>query len=699
MYAAGVRAGMILLSFLLAALLPFNAHAQIDTQPKVQARLIAEQETAAPGSTVTVALEEVIRPEWHTYWSNPGEAGLPTTIDWTLPAGWKAGAIHWPYPKRLPVGPLMQYGYENKVWLLTDLTVPSDAKPGSVAMLKAAASWLVCRQVCIPEDAVLSLPLAIGSASAANAIFTQDFALGRAKLPMGAPWPARFHAGPGLSLFLASTSLAEARPSDVEFFPSRGGEVKDMAVQELGFAKDGLVLAMTPGKKPASTLDGVVEIASAGGSTKAYTVRAEPGAVPAAQFVTPQSADAESGMSWALALVFAFVGGLILNLMPCVLPVLAMKALAVASKAHAEKGEAAREGLAYGAGAVLSFLALGAAVLGLRAGGETVGWGFQLQNPAAVAAFALLIFAVGLNLSGVFEVPGFGAGDTLTRKGGAAGAFFTGVLAVAVAAPCTASFMATALGFALTQTTLVALSVFLALGFGFAAPFVLLGLFPVLLALLPKPGGWMLRFRQLLAFPMYGAAAWLLWVVTQEAGSAGLIAALAAMIALAFAAWCWDASRQSAGGWRVAGAIVALAALIGAGILTGRIAIAPATISSSAASLSDISTEPYSAARLTELRTENRPIFVNATAAWCITCLVNEKAAFTARVRDAFASRHVAYLLADYTNRNEEVAALLSAHGRAGVPLYLYYAPGASDAVVLPQILTESAIIDAIGKN
>jgi thiol:disulfide interchange protein DsbD len=682
----------VFLAVLIALLAGAPAAAQIDSLPKVQARLIAEAGEIAPGGTLTVALEEDIRLGWHTYWVNPGEAGLPTTLDWSLPAGWRADAIQWPAPKRLPVGPLMNYGYEGKVWLLQRLNAPADAKPGTLVTLKAHASWLVCQEVCIPEDETLRAQVAVSvSPIAPYATIEEQFADARAKIPVPSPWPVTFHASDTLDLFVASPSLAKMQLKDATFFPLEEGFVVGMAAQRIGTAENGLVLRLKPGKKArnARALAGVLVLTSADGSVQALDVNAKPGAVPAAQF---GEATGDTGL--ALALLFALLGGLILNLMPCVLPILAMKALAIANKAHAEKGEAARESFAYGAGAILSFTALGLALVILRAGGAAIGWGFQLQEPAAVAGFALLIFAVGLNLSGVFEFSGgIAAGDSLARRGGALGSFFTGVLAVAVAAPCTAPFMAAALGYALTQSAMVSLLVFLALGLGFALPFVLIGLSPALLRLLPKPGAWMLRFKQLLAFPMYGAAGWLVWVLTQEAGPDGLVLVLAAMIALAFAAWAWDASRNAAPGWRMAGGIFAVLGLIAAlaSLPLIETSAVPAAIT---VQPGGIPSEPYSAAKLAQLRSVNRPVFVDATAAWCITCLVNEKVALSSPlVRDAFARKHVAYLVADWTSRNPEITALLAAHGRSGVPLYLYYAPGAADAAVLPQVLTEGEVL------
>jgi thiol:disulfide interchange protein DsbD len=671
-----------------------EAAAQLDSAPKVEARLIAKTGEVAPGGSVTVALEENIRPGWHTYWINPGDAGAPTEIKWTLPPGWRVGPIQWPFPKRVPVGPLMDYGYDGRVWLLTKLAAPREAKPGDIVTLKAAASWLVCKEVCVPEDATLTLPLSISAKPAAPyATIEDDFVAARARLPQPAPWPARFKASGTLDLFAASPALTAALLKDASFFPLAQGMVHGIAAQKLGFVDSGIVLRMMPESKAkrAQHLDGVLVLTSADGSQRALSIHASRGAIPPARF-----GESESELGLALALLFALIGGVILNLMPCVLPILAMKALAIANVAHGDRREASREGLAYGAGAVLSFAALGLAVVLLRTSGEAIGWGFQLQEPAAVAGFALLIFAVGLNLSSVFEIGGIGSGDSLARRGGLAGSFFTGILAVAVAAPCTAPFMAAALGYALAQSTSVALLVFVTLGIGFALPFVLIGFAPGLTRRLPRPGPWMLRLKQALAFPMYGAAAWLVWVLAQEAGPNGLIAALAAMVALAFAAWAWSASRNAAPRWRLAGGVLAILALLAA-LATLPLIHSTAAAPRAAADVSGIPSEPYSQARLNQLREANRPVFINATAAWCITCLVNERVAFSgAAVRDTFARRHVAYLVADWTNRNPEISALLQENGRSGVPLYLYYASGGGAPKVLPQVLTQDAILTAI---
>ena len=678
---------------LLAVLAP--AAAQIDHAPKVVARLIAERDAAAPGGKLTVALEEDIRPGWHTYWSNPGDAGAPTEIKWTLPPGWKAGAIQWPYPQRDPVGPLMDYGYEGKPWLLVELEAPADAKPGEAVHLSAAVSWLVCREVCIPEDAVLNLTLYVeANAPPPDPITAEQFAAARAKIPAVSPWPMRYALDGDLRLYVRAPALAgAAKPVDAQFFPARPGQVKDVAPQTLGFAADGVVLRLQPGSKLArgGALDGVLMFTSADKSVQALQVAARPGAVPPARF------EESAAITLALALLFALIGGLILNVMPCVLPVLAMKALALAGHAGADRRHARLESFTYCAGAVLSFVAFGLLLVVLRAGGAAIGWGFQLQEPIVVAGLALLMFAVGLNLSGVFELDAVSAGEGLARKGGLVGAFFTGVLAVAVAAPCTAPFMATAIGYGLMQSPAIVLAVFAALGLGFALPFLLLGLWPAMHRILPKPGAWMLRLKQILALPMYGAAAWLVWVLSQQVDRAGLVIALAALAALGVSLWLWGTTRSGQDWVRKAGAIVAIVGVAGALYALTLVGRAPAPPSGQA-EFAGIKSEPYSAARLEALRRAHRAVFVDATASWCITCLVNEEAALSRpAVGAAFAGKHIAFLVADWTNRNPEITALLEAHQRSGVPLYLYYAPGAAEAVVLPQILTEGEVLQTIG--
>lgn len=680
-----------------------------DEKPKVVASFIPEAKGVAPGGTVTVALKEVIRKNWHTYWINPGDSGAPTEIKWRLPPGWEANPIQWPYPKRLPVGPLMNFGYEDEVSLLVDMKAPADAVPGETVTLEADVTWLVCSDVCIPEETKLSLPLTIAAAAPPPDGETSAlFAEARGKLPHASPWEAVYDASDKrFALLVKAPELAGASPREAIFYPAADGFAEAAAPQKVGTTSNGLVIESATGWKmnnaeKRAKVDGVaglLVLTGADGRTDALEIAASPGPVPASSVTFA----AVSTISLAEALLFAFLGGLILNLMPCVFPVLSMKALALAAKRETP-ATARASALAYGAGVLASFVALASVLMALREGGDAIGWGFQLQQPLFVMALALLMFAVGLNLSGLFEIGGTrlaNAGGALTQKHGASGSFFTGVLAVVVATPCTAPFMGAAMGFALTQTIVVSLSVFVALGLGFAAPFMLLGLWPRALRLLPRPGAWMTTLRQVLAFPMYGAAIWLVWVLSFQAGSDGVLAALAAALALAFALWAYGVSQNATGRARMAGLAAAVLALGGVALSASYAgaSVAPAAAGNETASDSALGYEPFTAARLEALRGEQRPVFVNATAAWCITCLVNEKVALSgAKLQQAFADKKVAALKADWTNQDAEITKLLAQQGRSGVPLYLYYAPGSSQAIVLPQILTEATVIAALSR-
>lgn len=650
----------------------------------VQVKLVPERLAVAPGGKITVAIEQTIEKGWHTYWSNPGDAGLPTTAAWKLPAGWQAGAIAWPYPQQERTGPLMDYGYENKVWLLVDLTAPATAKPGRID-ISAHVEWLVCREVCVPEDATVPLTLFVEAAPApADAVSAEQFASARARLPAASPWPVRYEAvkgdKPALKLFVEAGGLSgKAKPVSAVFFPARSGLIADAAPQTMMVHDTGLMLSLTPSPKfAAGALDGVLVLTSPDHSVQALNVRASPGVVPA-----------EGGsLSLVMAMLFAFLGGIILNVMPCVLPVLAMKVLALA-RAGEGQARARVEAFAYGAGAIASFIALGLVLALLREAGQMIGWGFQMQEPVVVAASALLFLVIGLNLSGVFEINPVTAGDSLARRSGLTGAFFTGVLAVAVAAPCTAPFMATAIGFAVTQGPATALGVFAALGVGFALPFLLVGVFPALCRFLPKPGMWMVRLKQWLALPMYASVLWLIWVLAQQTTLTGLALVLWALCAVTFALFFYGRGR---GRYALVALVVAVALAGGAGFVG---LSRPAQSSALAGGLG----ENYTPEKLAKLRAQNRPVFVDASASWCISCLVNEEAALKRpAVRKAFADHHVAVLVADWTNRDPVVTRLLEAHGRSGVPLYVYYPAGAKDGQekVLPQILTEDIVLKAI---
>ncbi|WP_370868367.1 protein-disulfide reductase DsbD family protein [Phenylobacterium sp.] len=695
-------AGLLLAA--LAAPLTLAAAAQaapVDTG-HLKAELIAQTQAIAPGQTIQVALRQEIDKGWHTYWRNPGDSGEATKIGWTLPAGWQAGDFVWQPPEPQPAGPLVNYGYSGEVILPMTLTAPADATPGQSVTLRAAAAFLVCEEICIPEDALLELTLPVQAQPAEPAgRWAQPIARALEAAPKPAGLTAAFQNGDdGLKLAVTGDVLAGADMADSYFFPFDGAVIDHAAPQAIERGPQGLTLTLTPsyafqGPEPPQVMAGVIRVGEA-----YYEIEAQAGPLPAeaAGLGAPaaRASGGGAGLGLPLALVFAVLGGLILNLMPCVFPILAMKAASLAGHAH-EQTAARRQGLAFLVGVLATFIALALVLIIAQAAGAAVGWGFQLQSPPVVAALCLLMLAVALNLSGVFEIGTSlqGVGSGLAARGGLAGAFFTGVLAVVVAAPCTAPFMAPALGWALTQSAPAALLVFAALGLGFAAPFVAVAFAPGLLARLPRPGPWMDNLRKVLAFPMYGAAAWLLWVLTLQVGPMGLARLLAAAVVLALAAWLYGLSQGRSGVALKGGAAVLALAAVAAALIPAYQASAPAGEASGA--VAELPYEPYSAQRLAELRAQGSPVFVNFTAAWCVTCQVNEQVALARQgVADALAETGTVYLKGDWTRKDEVIAAELARHGRAGVPLYLIYDDAGADPVILPQILTEGAVVRAL---
>jgi thiol:disulfide interchange protein DsbD len=707
---AGIKLLMSMLFtalFLALALIPQGSKAQIADRPnRVQVELLASAAAVRPGDTVTIGLRQIIAPGWHTYWSNPGDSGEPTRIAWSLPGGASAGPIQWPLPHAIPVGPLTNYGYSEEVTLLSDIKVPPDAA-GPSFDIKAEAKWLVCEQICIPEEKTvsLSLPLIGAGLTPRPSPHMSAIDAARAKIPSPAPWHAAFSAGADkVTLKIAGAGGKIPAGSDVHFFPLDWGKINHAAPQKAAFQNGDLILTMAPGEAPdtlrSGPFGGVLAVEPKGGGAggrQGYGIVASLSETPIAPApaATPTAGDVSGGISFLLAAGFAFLGGLILNLMPCVFPVLSLKALSLAKDAGDARTRRLK-GVIYLAGVLASFAVIGAALAALRAAGAGIGWGMQFQSPVFVLAMMALFLALGLNLSGVFNIGGniAGMGDSLTRRPGVIGYFFTGVLATAVATPCTAPFMGTAMGYAFGQPLHVMFAVLLALGFGFALPIVLLSLSPALGRLLPKPGAWMETFKQLMAFPLYATVGWLLWVLSVQQGSDGVVAGSITLIGVAFAVWLLGRGAEGGALRTASAALVAIAAIVlGASALTAT----PTQIPGGAAAESKggPKAQPFTQAALDSLLDQRKPVFVNLTAAWCITCKLNERMALRSdAVAAAFEERGISYLVGDWTNGDPEITALLKAHGRVGVPLYLLYSgqPGAQPEI-LPQILTESIVI------
>jgi thiol:disulfide interchange protein/DsbC/DsbD-like thiol-disulfide interchange protein len=687
----------------------------------VKARLVSEQDSIAPGQSVWVALELDIRDGWHTYWRNPGDSGQATQIAWTLPQGVTASDIQWPAPHRFVVAPLVNYGYAKHAMHLVKISAAPELKGGTALELKAKASWLVCADVCIPESADLELQLPVSAAGGPNdPAVAQLFDQARAELPAAAPAASSAKIVDGQLVITLGKAWGEtlSRIKSLAFYPFDDGVIEYAAPQTLS-RRDGAVdLAVKIGYKPpragevrglliaaeeggapgqngADLIQIPIEIAAAFGGAGAPAAAVPPRFAPA-----PASAGQEKTPGLFALILLAVLGGLILNLMPCVFPVLSIKAISLVAQAKTDPAAVRAKGMVFAAGVIVSMLLLAGVLLGLRAGGEQIGWGFQLQSPLFVTFMVYLLLAVGLNLSGVFEFGGglAGVGDSLTHGEGLRASFFTGVLTTLVATPCTAPFMAAAVGVALTQSPVMALVVFTALGVGLSLPYLALSFAPWLRRALPKPGAWMDTMKQIFAFPMYASAAWLLWVLAQQTSSLGLGAALAGALLVAFAAWAYQKSRGSTAAGRMTAIITAAAAVLLAIALPVRLAGVAAAAPAAAASADGGSWQPYDASRVQAAEASGAPMLIDFTASWCLTCLVNERNAFAdPAVQQIFRQKGVTLVKADWTNQDPAITQALAHFHRAGVPLYVVYnaKPGSTEPQVLPQLLTAGIVESA----
>ena len=679
---------LILTLFLWLLALPSFASQSIPVDTgKVTASLVSSHNAVPPGGKFHVALRTVLDDHWHTYWKNPGDSGEPVFIDWTIPEGMSKGDIAWPLPHTLATGPIINYGFEGTPIFPVEFTVPDTAELGSVIIVDADFYYLVCKDVCIPEQGKASLPVKIADYEVDD-VWQAEINTALAATPKAGDITGAIRKLDSNVIIGFQNLPASADVSSAYYFPYDQGVLSHSEPQSVKEGSRGLELV-----SQADYLwdDGLPETVSGVLSFEQNGKRIGQEVSLAVGQILDVGLSGASGPNAAIggvtlwtAIIGALIGGLILNLMPCVFPVISIKALSVAKSAHGERSVIKREAWLYTAGVIATFLLLTFILLALKAGGSEIGWGFQLQSPKVVGVLAVLLFVIGLNLLGLFE---FGTslqntGSELTQKSGAAGSFFTGALAVVVATPCTAPLMAGAVGYALAAPALVTLAVFMALAIGFALPFLLIAYVPGLLSKLPKPGPWMIRFKEILAFPVLAAAIWLVWVLSLQAGEDGVLYVLAAMLTAGFAIWCF---KRKAGFAKILGAIAVLAAIA-----------LPISIYPSQAAIAH-ETEAWSAARVSQLQAENRPIFVDFTAAWCVTCKVNEKVVLDQdRTQKLFADTNTAFLIADWTNKDDTIAQELAKYGRAGVPLYLVYNQNSVNPAILPQVLTYDVIKDAI---
>jgi thiol:disulfide interchange protein len=673
----------VLCRLMIAALMLIGLQAPVVAQQaggkNIAVSLVPGAGQAPAGGAIPIAFVMKPKPTWHGYWKNPGDAGAEATIAWDLPPGVSVSDLRYPVPERLVVSGIMNYVYEHDYALLAELKVAGNIAPGTRLPLKAKLDYLACTdEICVPESAEVSAEIVAGAAGSA-VVRDARFDAFEAAMPKPLGTDGRFEVKDD-RVRIAVPLPAAMAVADPYFFPLEYGALDHGAVQNVSRNGDMLIVETKAGSNAAgmARIDGLLKI----GEGQGLLLTAIPGPVPAAGAAV-SGAEAESdgagGGVILAALGGAILGGLLLNIMPCVFPILSLKALSLA-KAGGDEGTARREALAYTAGVILVCLALGAALLGLRAGGAAVGWAFQLQDPRVILVLLLLVSAIALNLAGLFELPAIGGGDRLASAGGAQGAFWTGALAAFVATPCTGPFMGAALGAALVLPTAAALAIFAGLGLGLALPFLLLGFVPALRRRLPKPGAWMDRLRRILSIPMFLTALGLAWILGRQAGVDAMALGLGAALLLALGLW-WVGVRQGhPRAW------LPIAPALVAGLVA--ILIVPMETPAIAKAQGVLKSEPFSEARLAALRDEGRPVFVYFTADWCITCKVNEKGVLSRDdVAQSFANRNVAVLAGDWTRGDASIGQFLAQHGRSGVPLYLYYAPG-QEAKILPQILT-----------
>ena len=685
--------------------MPLCAFAEAVRTAHSTVELVAEQASLpADGGVVTLGLHLRPNPGWHAYWRNPGDAGKEPSMRWRLPDGFEAGALRFPTPHLIPFGEFNTYGFDGPILLLADLQVPQGLVAGETHALDAKASWVVCDdELCVPEEAQLGLTLPVGDAGS-NPATASLFAEARRKLPQAMEWPARFAVVDGG----VEVEVVVPAGTDVDEPYLFVANKRFVRYGEQRFHRSGgtLRFAMAAGGA-AERLESATAVLRGVGDVEGTLLNLTKTAallppLPAAVATAPST----SALGVLQAILFGVLGGVVLNLMPCVFPILSMKALGLVQLSGAERTAVRASGLLYTAGVLVAFAAIAALLLALRAAGNAVGWGFQLQSPWVNLALGLGMVAIGLNLAGLFEIGTrlMGMGQGAAEGGGEKrAAFLTGLLAVVVATPCTAPFMAGALGYALVQPAAVAMAVFLALGVGLALPYLALTWIPALGRALPKPGPWMGVFRQVLAFPMLATALWLFWVVGKQLGASSMAVALLAALLLAFALWAFGRSVAANGAWRWRiGAALGLAACLGASARLDDFRAPPAVAANVpvAGTLGKLALQRFSPALVQSYVAARQPVFVYFTADWCISCKVNERVALaTDAVGDAINERGIKVVEGDWTAEDPVITEWLTMYGRAGVPLYLYFPRGSSSidaGVVLPQVLLPDIVIDAI---
>lgn len=667
-----LRVFTLILVFFLSPLQSRAAESQWAKQPHVRIQLLSDKDAIAKDEDFNLGIRFVMDAGWHVYWINPGDSGLPTTAVWELPPGAQVGPIAWPTPERIPLLPLMNYGYSGDELFTLVARSPVDFKT------KVKLSWLICRQECIPGNAELSLTIPLAEKAKPVKNLEHAFAEAKTRLPHASASIAWREEGDFWVLALPTWKESGAP----YFFSEASDLVEHSAAQEWKKGELWVPKSRSLGSSNARPPVQWFGVVASEAGTAAWRVELDSSALAV-------GATSGGGGIFVL-LLYAFLGGVLLNLMPCVFPVLALKTLGLLHAKHESRASRVDHALFYLLGVLVSFWVLAFLVLAIRSAGAQVGWGFQLQSPTFVAFLCLLLFGFGLNLLGFFEVAGrfVGWGQSWVDKGGRLGIFSSGVLTVLVATPCTAPFMATAMGVALLQPGWISIAIFSALGLGLALPYALLCLVPEWRRVLPKPGVWMQTLKEFLAFPLFATALWLMWVFAQLTAPVDFLWLGAAILLLSFLVWALGRGQK----------FLSVLGALGLAICAWQIAhAAPAVATESVASAGGVKWQRFSPELLEQNISQGHAVLLDFTAAWCITCQANERLAFSdAAVVERLRSVGVQLLKADWTSYDPVITKALQGYGRVGVPLYVYYAAGSSQPQILPQILTAGAVLDVV---
>jgi thiol:disulfide interchange protein DsbD len=659
--------------------------------------LVSDIEAVAPGIPFSVAVQFKLDKQWHVYWRNPGDTGLAPKFIWKLPDGFQISEIQWPYPKKIMVSGLANFAYEDNVLLMATITPPDSLNADDVISIGVQADWLVCKEECIPGEANLDLNLQVGESDFKfNQKWVDQFNMARSQLPISnSDWSFQSWQESS-SIYIKGTNplTNDFSLQEIQFFPSVEQIYDYAATQTVTFEPDGFIisvpLALIRAEDP-TTVTGILVSESGwrgGGSEKALRIDVR---------VDTANKSAVMNQSIFIYLLFAFAGGIILNLMPCVLPVLSIKVLGLIGQVGEDSRKILLHGLLYALGVIVSFWILAGMLLILRAGGEQLGWGFQLQSPLFIFILSAFLFMLGLSLFGVFEIGLVlaGLGTRAQGKVNKTGSILSGIMATVVATPCTAPFMGSALGFAVTQPVSVSMAVFTFLALGMAAPYVILTAFPKLLRFIPKPGAWMESFKQFLGFLMMATVVWLIWILSLQQDTDAVVILLIVLLFLSIGAWIlgrWGSIQRKT-------LIRRTAYIIATTFIAGSMVFGLGQVQNDDYTGSSLEWEPFVASEVQERRALGKPVFIDFTAAWCLSCKVNERVALADQaVIKKMLELNISTFKADWTTRNAEITHALAQYGRNSVPLYILYGPQSEEALILPEILTPGIVLNALNQ-